>query len=67
MCDTTTLLAMGCNILPISIGLKPEFLSSGINLHTSNASNEDNRSFVVESFFMTSVNVIHKSYQAVPN
>ena len=41
MSDTTTLLAIQRKTSPISIDRSPGFLSTGINLHSSNASNDD--------------------------
>ena len=67
MCDKTTLLAIRCKTLPIPTGRSPGFLSRGINLHASNNSNNDNRSSVVQSFSMTLANVLHKSFQLLPN
>ena len=67
MCDTTTLLAIQRKTLPISVGRSPGFLSNGINLHASNASNDDDRSSVVQSFFMTLANVLHKSFEILRN
>ena len=58
MCDTTTLLAIRRKTSPIPIGRSPGFLSNGINLHASNASNDDDRSSIVQSFFITSANVL---------
>ena len=67
MCDTTTLLAIQRKTSPIPIGRSPGFLFNGINLHASNASNDDDRSSVVQSSFMTSANVLHKMYELLPN
>ena len=54
MCDATTLLAVQGKTSPIPIGQSPGFLFNGINLHASNVSIDDDRSSVVQSFFMTS-------------
>ena len=67
MCDTTTLLAIRRKTSPIPIGRSPGFLSNGINLHASNASNDDDRSSVVQNFFMTSANVLHRSFELLPH
>ena len=67
MCDTTTLLAIRRKTALIRIGRSPEFLSNGINLHASNASNDDDRSSVVQNFFMTSANVLHRSFELLPH
>ena len=67
MCDTTTLLAIQCKTLTISVGRNPGFLSNGINLQASNASNDDNRCSVVQSFFMTSANVLRKLFELLLN
>ena len=67
MCDTTTLLAIWHKTLPIPIGQSSGFLSIGINLHASNASSDDHRSSVKQSFFMTWPNVLHKSFEQLSN
>ena len=67
MCDTTTLLAIRSKTSAIPIGRSPEFLSNGINLHASNASNDGDRSSVVQSFLMAWANVLHKSFELLPN
>ena len=67
MCDTTILLAIRRKILPIQIGRGLRSLSNGINLHASSASNDDDRSSVVENFFVTLANVLHKSLELFPN
>ena len=67
MCDTTNLLAIRHKTLPIPIGPSPRFLSSSIDIHASNASNNDDRSSVVQSFFMTLANDLHKSFELLPN
>ena len=66
MCDTTTLLVIPHKTPPIPIVQSPGFLPNGINLHTSNASNDD-RCSVVQSFFTTSANVLHKSFELLQN
>ena len=67
MCDTTTLLAIRRKTSEIPIGRNPEFLFNGINLHASNASNDDDRPSLVQNFFMTSANVLHKSLELLTN
>ena len=67
MCNTTTLLAIQRKTSSFPIGRSPGLLSNGINLHASNAFNDDDRSSVVQSFFMTSVNVLYKSFELLPN
>ena len=62
MCDTAILLAIQHNTSPIPIGRTPGFLSSGINLHDSNDSNDESKFPLVQSFFMTSANILHKSF-----
>ena len=67
MCDTTTSLAITLKTSPILIGRSPGFLSNGINLHTTNASNDDDRYICRTKFFMTSANVLHKSFELLPD
>ena len=67
MCDTTNLLAIQCKTLSISIGQSLGFLSNGINLKASKDSNDEYRSSVIQSFFMTSTTVLHKSLRLLPN
>ena len=66
MCNTTTLLAIQRKTSPVPIGPSLGFLSNGIYLNASNASNDDDRS-VIQCFLMTLVNVLHKSIELLPN
>ena len=67
MCDATTLLAIQCKASPIPFGQSPGSLSNDINLHAGNVSNNDAKSSVVQSFFMTAASVLQKLFRLLPN
>ena len=51
----------------IPVGCSPNFLSSGIKLHPNNVSVDNDISSVVQSFFVTLENVLHKVFELLPN